>query len=78
MSKIKFLLKASLKGIHPGEWLINGYKPTSLKGTFTPSKPKDTTNEQTTRNTTTIILRSPNLYGLRSYSGLHSHSIIGD
>ena len=53
-------------------------KTPSRRGTFTPSKPKDTTNEQTTRNTTTIILRSPNLYGLRSYSGLHSHSIIGD
>ena len=49
----------------------------SLKGTFTPSKPKDTTNEQRTRNTTTIILRSPNLYGLRSYSGLHSNSTVG-
>ena len=50
----------------------------SIKGNFTPSKPKDTTNEQRTRNTTTIILRSPNLYGLCSYSGLHSHSTVGD
>ena len=66
----------SNKYSNPAEERKGRYMPPSIKGTFTPSKPKDTTNEQRTRNTFRIFPRSLNLYGLCTDIGLPSNRII--